>query len=548
MHIAVPAKISDGVATVSISNTAWDPRSGILRALFDPTSTPQTDDVQVDDSKVAVALDTWFQEGSGAGNIGDLYDNRDRGHSALPRPTFPQLSRSAYAAEAIAAGADQAMTWPVIFNLVTIGNASLAVTTGPLWRSLPRLMLTSPRGPETLFLQYASNQIYVFPEHRDHDADFGDLLTANTPYYIIAQGSSGSDQPFLFAIASILAAFRPEVKTFLKERGLIAPTVQWILRRCQRGVNSDADYLAANTHPTVFESERLDLEAMIERAHDLQVNAVPPMVRIKVLEENTGRPGVDWFDPRSETLFNTPSAVARVIRSTAHERRLVVDAGATQDPNGLPLTFQWRVIGGDGRVNVTPLNEAGTLAKIVVPWQARRPAGAWPIISSDRVDIAVFAYNGSNWSAPGFVSLLFPGNQKRVYRSDGKVSEVDYNAPEFQDRYVDPLLFPKQAWRDLYLYGDHDELLGWERGNGTHWVRFTRDGASVLQTDAEGRPTKAEFVRYEIVRHADGSTEITQVPTGTFVEYTYEGNDDRQGRAVSVVPATNGVRQGQSEW
>lgn len=534
-HEVVAAPIINGVATVDAKDSLFDEHAGVLRTFFQfPVGPSSGSQIRNGDSEVAARLNAWFAEGSAAGNVGDLYDNRDRKHSLLPEDAFPQLSRVAYGSEAVEAGIDLSMAWPVIFNLVTFGNASLAVTSVPEWRSLPRLLLTLSKGADLLFLLYTSNQIYVFPEHRDHDADLGDLLPANTPYYIISQGSSGSDQPFLYAIASILSAFRPEVKSFLIEKGLIAPTIQWIFRRSQRGVESENDYLGAKAHPTVFEKERLDLEAMIERAHDLEIDAVPPMVQIKVIDESTGRPGIDWFDPRNETLFDTPSAIARVIRSTADEKRMVVDAGATKDPNGLPLTFHWSVIGGDNRIVITPLNKSGSIAEVVVPWQERRPGADWPIISSDRVDVAVFANNGKNWSAPALLSLLFPANQRRIYRSDGRIAEVDYDPPEFRDRYVDPVVFPKQRWKDTYRYDDNGSFLGWVRTSGTERTAFTREGAQVLDVDALGRPTRAELLRYEIVRGSAASAEVNPVSTGTVLEYVYDGDADRLGKAVRI--------------
>ena len=42
--------------------------------------------------------------GRAAGNHGDLYDNRDRGHSSLKREAFPQLAFVDYAAAAAATG------------------------------------------------------------------------------------------------------------------------------------------------------------------------------------------------------------------------------------------------------------------------------------------------------------------------------------------------------------------------------------------------------------------------------------------------------------
>ena len=133
-----------------------------------------------------------------AGFAGVLYDNRDRGHSTLPADLFPTLGRLTYAPELRARDLDYGLGGAILLPAVVIGNSSTAVTGGPEPRSLPRLAMTSPGWPDRSFRTYASNHIYVYPEHRDHDE--ADLFPANWPYMVTSQGSSGSDQPFLRAL------------------------------------------------------------------------------------------------------------------------------------------------------------------------------------------------------------------------------------------------------------------------------------------------------------------------------------------------------------
>src|SRR5262249_26713758 len=247
------------------SNTAWDPRISMFHSLFRFSDDgAQGKIISSDDSSTAARLNAWSLDGSAAGNQGDLYDNRDGGHSALPPETFPQLGRVQYGGEAQQAGVDRGLNRLFLFNTVTIGNASLALTSGPLWRSLPRSALTDSVQVGSLFQQYVANQIFVYPAHQDYGTPRGDLITANTPYMLISVGSSGSDQPLLKAVAALLAAFRPEVKAFLIKNGLISPTVQWIFRRSQFGIDSDDDYLTGRAHPSAFNGKRFNPLDMIE--------------------------------------------------------------------------------------------------------------------------------------------------------------------------------------------------------------------------------------------------------------------------------------------
>ena len=178
----------------------------------------------------------WWKEGTAAGNVGDYYDNRDGDHSPLDRALFPQLTAVLYSAADVKLRRHWAAAG-VIHPAVVFGNSS---TSAPPTQggSNPRSYYCSARGLHFLAQQYAKNNLYIYPEHRDHDPGhngrgdgFGDLYPTNTPYLLISQGSSGSDQPFMRALPFTLAAFRPEVKKKLVETGLLMSTLQMILRR-----------------------------------------------------------------------------------------------------------------------------------------------------------------------------------------------------------------------------------------------------------------------------------------------------------------------------
>ena len=129
--------VERGIALVSAANTAWDPRIGMLRTFFRFPAKLGQPNLVATDVIGAEQLNSWYLQGTAAGNYGDLYDNRDGGHSLLPAQTFPQLARIQYSSEAQQVGLDRALDRFFLFNAPTVGNASLAVTGGPMWRSLP---------------------------------------------------------------------------------------------------------------------------------------------------------------------------------------------------------------------------------------------------------------------------------------------------------------------------------------------------------------------------------------------------------------------------
>jgi len=420
-------------------------------------------------------------EGQAAGNHGDLYDNRDRDHSRLPPEAHPQLAHTRYDEAAQEAGLHYGVALRVLFEAPTIGNSSTALVGGALWRSQPRAALTRAGGPERLWRNHASGALRVYPEHRDHDPQNGDLLPANTPYYLISQGSSRSDLPHLEALAMILAAFRPDTKAALKKAGLIAPALQMVYRRGREGVRGRAGYISGAAHPTVFSGGRINLAAMVGTANALTPDAIPPLVRLAVESETQAEEGVDFFGAGlSEVLFDTPAAIARIWRAPVHRREMVISAAATRDPNGRELRFTWALLHGDpARTRITALDGAGRRARIEVDWQSPRPVAGRADLISPRIDIGVFAENGAAISAPAFVSILLPAHERRDYEEgpDGRMRPAAIDRARPEGTYADPLIFPDTPWRDVYRYD--------ARGRPAGWIRHHADGRRT-QYDASG--------------------------------------------------------------
>jgi YD repeat-containing protein len=522
-----PRPVQDGVAEVGEANTLWVPQ--LARFLVVHEFAPPKPDaaISTQPGPVGDLLRQWRKDGTAAGLHGVLYDNHDEDHSLMNVEWFPELTSIEYSA-----AAKQTQTamhglgelhcgLQVIFvhNSPVIGNASMAQAQGPFWRSMPRLALANAATAALLADQYTNNMLYFYPEHRDHDPEsdggHGDVYPANVPYLLTSQGSSGSDRAFMNAVAATIAAFRPETQKFLVEERLLMPTVQMIFRSSRKPVAGRDEYLSGLAHPPVFDGATLDVERMMRMAHDLEPADVPPLVRLAVEEEYLGRPGSDYFEAGpGEKLFDTVSAVARVARSARERRRLVASVAATEDPNGKPLSFVWRLLHGDpDRVRIKPLDPLGTRAEILVDWHPRAvyPGSDLP---SARVDVGVFADNGSRLSAPAFLSWYFPPNERRVYedvpaaaRAD-RQDELNGDSPRrivsierlpVSERatYADPMILTPAAWTDTYRYDDAGNLLGWtrSRADGTTDA-FTADGQRIVQEVEAGEPAETRPVRY----------------------------------------------------
>ena len=318
---SVPAAIAAGptgpVATVAAANTAWNPAAERLEAAFAlPAGKPgPVLPARPKTGALDILRELWKRDRA-AGNTGDLYDNRDRGHSALKPQAFPQLAHVVYSPEAQAAELDYGLQDKLLFDRPTFGNSSTAVTGGVLWRSLPRLAMTQGdgTGPLRLWQNTQANALYVYPAHKDWTPDRGDLFPANTPYILVSHGSSGSDEPFLQALALTYAAFRPDTKARLVKEHLLVPTVQMIFRRSLRDVTSRESYFSGDANPAVFEGGAINPARMVSLAQSIKADAIPPEVRIAVTGEEFGIEGIDYFgEGLSEQLFDTPGAIARIL-------------------------------------------------------------------------------------------------------------------------------------------------------------------------------------------------------------------------------------------
>jgi hypothetical protein len=253
------------------------------------------------EGEAAARLRALEAEGRAQGFGGILYDNRDRGHSRLDPALFPRLEHLAYGFELIADGADYGLAGGILLPAVVFGNSSTAITGGSAPRSLPRFAMTTPGWPETQARLYAGNHLYVYPEHRDHDAE--DRFPANWPYTVVSQGSSGSDIPFLEAFAMTLAAFPPETFALMRDRGLVASTLQAVLRQSLASVTTAEAYLTGLAHPVVFDGSLLQPERMVAAAAAMRPEDVPPRVSLSVEAEDFG--SAAGLAGRDERLFDT---------------------------------------------------------------------------------------------------------------------------------------------------------------------------------------------------------------------------------------------------
>lgn len=377
---------------------------------------------------VAKLLNQWHEEGTEAGLSAISYENRDGGHSALNTSLYPGLQ---------IIKPENGQTGPAskVRQQPVIGNCSMASAPEQIG-CLPRgVYYGEPGGSVFLFQQYVNNNLFIYPEHLDHDAGgngvggYGDLLPLNTPTLVISQGSSFSDQPFVQAFLSATAAFSPQTQRFLIENKILMPTLQSIFRQSNKMVTTPADYLTGKAHPVVFDGTQIDEEKMVRLAHSMQPDSVPPLALLEVKEETKLENGVNYFEPVggkwNVELATTPVNIARVMRGNVTEYGMLVSVSRSRAPTpGRQVAVSYHLLQGDARFVHIDKQPDSALARIRVRRQP--PVRGARGIRSHRIDIGIFATDGKTISAPAIISFYMPPNEMHFYDEKGRVSEIHY--------------------------------------------------------------------------------------------------------------------------
>ena len=157
-----PRPIADGVAEVAEANTLWVPQIGRFMVAHEFPPADPAAEITTQPGPVGDLLRQWRKEGTAAGLRGVLYDNHDEDHSNMNYAWFPELARVEYSAPARETKTamhglgelHRGLQLIFVHNAPVIGNASVAQTQGPYWRSMPRLAACTFGGsPVPMFWQ-----------------------------------------------------------------------------------------------------------------------------------------------------------------------------------------------------------------------------------------------------------------------------------------------------------------------------------------------------------------------------------------------------------
>ena len=420
-----------------------------------------------------------------------------------------------------------------------VGNSSMGFINSAYWRCQPRAFFNNPEQIKNQLITFLGNQLYFYPTYSDYRIETGDLFPANTPFYVAVCGSTKAEEAFVKTIAEAIAALSPETRRHLTSNALLMPTMQQLLRRSQKAVNSTKEYLSGIAHPAAFQPEQLDRQKLIESAGNLTTNNIPPIVLIEVEDSSGLNQALDMPTcVYSENLFDTHLASARVFRAFPYRRKYNVRTLCREKNAKIHCVL----LQGDPKrfsIGKNPDDPNGWMLDIAYhPPFSTRAAGGKRIMTS-RVDVGFFAETESGISIPSILSISFLGNELRKYDNKGRLLSIDYRRNT--TAYTDPMLSFPRNWKDEFTHDKEGRITGWTRIRPRKKERFTAYGDLAVEFDNKGRATKARRIKYtkryigDLGREGGRLPSLAQVDDNIEVNYSYASDDDYIGKPDATI-------------
>lgn len=322
-----------------------------------------------------------------------------------------------------------------------------------------------------------------------------DLFPANAPFHLVV-GSDPEDKRLAeLAIETVATSMPAYVYTYFRDKKVLAPLTQRILRRCRPDVTNGQDYVSAVAHPTVWRAKDFDLRRIAACAAHLTRDDLPTIVFLQSVYEEyeaspirRATPLVDYPDPREEVSFETPFGIGIVLRAPEFKRKFRFRATAW--PARPDTEFYW-----------TPLQKGRAgLAAYARNEELRPERGfcevtvSWSSVAS-RADVAVFAAAPDGPPGPpSIISFYRAPNESRAYDGKGRIAKIRYD----QAKVAMPLLYSDKLWTDEYEYDVLGNPIGFTRTKKGGFLqdRFSAEGEFVEETHSNDSPKITRRVRY----------------------------------------------------
>ena len=332
------------------------------------------------------------------------------------------------------------------------------------------------------------NSIGIYTAASDYGFDGIDRFIGHSPFCIAHAGGADESDKFVRLCRDIIKALPSADR---KNASLLT---LGIIRRAQKGVKTETDYMSGFAWRPVMRFADIDVERAISlaKAKDVSTN-MPPLILDATFDEKFQTPCTDLWDAPYDHPRQSDGKLnfCFIARSAEAVQRYEVEV---KDLCEAPGEFVWKVLQGDEKkVQLVPLKDDKSNMRIEVGWHnvfdVKLPNGKK--VKSSRVDIGCFSVRSGVASLPAIVSIYFSPNETREYGANGKLVSIDYSKRQLEG--FCPKFCPRGDWKDVFHWNKDGKLTGWTRFctemNGQVTTNeFTREGLMIDTRDALGRP------------------------------------------------------------
>lgn len=328
-----------------------------------------------------------------------------------------------------------------------------------------------------------------------------DAMPANAAFQFAIAGEETSVSNAQRVLDAARAALSDDLRERLAVCHLLAPTLQWMVRKTMRDATDAAAYLKPANHPAAFREADFNLTNLVRIAKKMTPSAVPPVVALhpqgefsRNLPAPPATPGVDYPGVRTENVFSTPFGVGLALFAPQRRRIFRFRAVAWPSPE-LKVNFRW--------VPLTPgawvrdwyggKRASDGYGAVYVDWGA--------FVRVRRIDVAVFAQvKDGFWGAPSIISFYGSPYEERAYERDNSLRHIRYlpkvrkNPPPYD---ISSICLPAD-WTDYYRYDDKRRICGFNRDlpGSVRQEEYSDLGEIVLEHHPSDTPKVTMKVRY----------------------------------------------------
>lgn len=397
----------------------------------------------------------------------------------------------------------------LVLLLSLSGVAAERPKTVPAWKNA-----VDKKSAEEAVRAYTANEIRC--EWAGEDPRVASLMPANLGFQFAVVGDSEVTNRVQKVLKEVAGSFSPELRQDLEMRGLLNPTLQWLVRSCRPGVTNWQEYIKPQNHPAVFKESDFnayDLKYFASRLKTGQI-PLPVTVTLSYVDQvgflGKANPGIDYPDVLPEETFTLPFGSAIVAR--APERRRKIRLRATAWPYGKkPSGYVWKATGG---VRILPWTSDGYqtpelgFADVIYYLSSCHP----------RLDIMVWAKFGREVCGPPTVISIYniPYDQRK-YAKKGLESITYVKTSPYVPYDVSAIWVPHE-WKDVFELNGSGRIMSFERTlpGGIRDGKFSAIGEKIHSMSSSGYPLVTSKVEY-FVSSDSGMLEYRE--TGEEIRY-----------------------------